>query len=46
MSEQIDNVDLFILNTALNHAVADGVITDSEADHLENIFKRGQDALG
>lgn len=29
-----DDKDLELLNRALNHAVADDVITDSEADHL------------
>lgn len=35
--------DLDLLNRALNHAVSDGVITDSEADHLEQKFKAGQE---
>lgn len=35
-----ENVEL--LNRALNHAVNDGVITDSEADHLETLFIQGE----
>lgn len=45
--EQVDKMnsaiaDRFMLNEALNYAVEHGIITDSEADHLENIFARGQ----
>lgn len=35
-----DSEDIELLNRALDLAVDQGVLTDSEADHLENLARR------